>query len=188
MDTKLWLQFAHEPDIKVDCEYCGEEYEWNHGYGTCPNNCEEDMKKEELEILNGIYDSLAPCPQPCRPIGNLLDTLYFMQENIDINTFKHLFPDTYITLWERYNSREKNILSFSMSLPIKAFVKFAQYIENSTIAYDVTKYVAQEDISTFLKCNANMIPVIVKDVNHSKYGGTFDENEVIRWVVMQRKK
>lgn len=32
----------YEPDTKVRCKWCGEEYDWQHGYGKCENNCEEE--------------------------------------------------------------------------------------------------------------------------------------------------
>lgn len=49
MIASLTAKFRHEPDTKVRCKWCLQEHFWQHGYGTCENNCEEMEQKEIIE-------------------------------------------------------------------------------------------------------------------------------------------
>ena len=46
MNSHLRIGFTHEPDTMVKCKFCNAMYEWNHGYGKCPENCERENEIE----------------------------------------------------------------------------------------------------------------------------------------------
>jgi hypothetical protein len=56
MNLKARLAFRFEPDEIVRCKWCGEKHNWEHGYGKCQNNCEEEMSDKLITtgFLQGI--------------------------------------------------------------------------------------------------------------------------------------
>ena len=145
--------------------------------------------KEDIEILNGIYESLQPCNQTIRPMSNLLNAIVQIEKTADLEMFEIIFGNRKLGSEAlKWFNEENNLLSFYNKLNPVSKSKVANYIEGQTIAYDVQQFVEQDGLNVFLKCNPHLLPSRVKDVNHARYSGNLDENAVIRWVVEERRR
>lgn len=143
--------------------------------------------KDDIEILNGIYDSLQPCNQTIRPMSNLINAIVQFEKNVGQEEIEFIFGHQAAAALKLYNE-DKSLTSFYSKLSHVSKSKLAAYIEAQTINYDVKQFVEPDDLNAFLNCNTNLLPSRVKDVNHAKYSGNLDENAVIRWVVEERRR
>ena len=63
MIAKITALFRNEPDTKVRCKWCLQEHFWQHGYGTCENNCEEENLENNEQIDS---KRLVVCNRVCK--------------------------------------------------------------------------------------------------------------------------
>lgn len=146
------------------------------------------MSKEKTEQYCGVYVP-DTCRQTVRPMSNLLNAIAYVQENIDRLMFDFLFDEKGGMYYKKFEQEyHRNIISFWNDLPSTRQWVLSNYIESVTPVYNVEKHLRGNDVDILMNCNKYMIPVILKDMNYSKYGGTIDENATLIWVNRKRNK